>query len=522
MFRNFSRFFLCLPFWWIVSAQAGPELPIWAAASWRNDIETVKAHIVDGTNIDTVDDWTGKTALHYAAEYGHLEIAELLLANSANVNRRDDDQATPLYFAAIGGFAEVAVLLLANGAEVNARDKANETPMDGAVFFGHMNAVNVLKDYFALKEFSIKPYYFSLEVTAFKPGHYGFLGKKKLFSSRKLQVMSSEDLIQWRTRKILNTSETPLVFNDRQIINIATRRFRINQRFYRIQPYIEPPIRSSNRIDINYETFQAFWNEGELDGNSFELNLGRSVTNPGFEVVSEDQRAKNTYLSGGVTYAQFAEYKGGSWDDETDHSVSIAVGWGAIRSPATPAGPQEGVHLIVEVEDDMHHHTKEEADQGDAVRVLFSDAKRQKVMGEYLFALVEPNQGNGLVYNKHMLADTENETSVGYAEQISGGGNFDVVIRRMQKKIYPRAPTGTTIYEMWFSPEAIGLEKLYNSAQFGLGVAVIDSDPDTPGLQGWSGWGPESVVLEPNPGETALITLVGGPGEDGGDGDVGE
>ena len=80
MFWTFSRFFLCLPLWWIVSAQAGPELPIWAAASWRNDIDTVKAHIVDGTNIDTVDDWTGKTALHYAAEYGHLEIAKLLLA----------------------------------------------------------------------------------------------------------------------------------------------------------------------------------------------------------------------------------------------------------------------------------------------------------------------------------------------------------------------------------------------------------------------------------------------------------
>ena len=79
MFRYPRYFFLCLPFWWIVSAQAGPELPIWAAASWRNDIATVRAHIAAGTNIDTVDDWTGKTALHYAAEYGHLEIAGLLL-----------------------------------------------------------------------------------------------------------------------------------------------------------------------------------------------------------------------------------------------------------------------------------------------------------------------------------------------------------------------------------------------------------------------------------------------------------
>ena len=119
-----------------------------------------------------------------------------------------------------------------------------------------------------------------------------------------------------------------------------------------------------------------------------------------------------------------------------------------------------------------------------------------------------------------MLGDTVNGSRVGYAEQISGSGLFDVVMLRKQKTLYPH--TGTTIYEMWFSPQAIGVESLQKNVKFGLGVAVIDSDPDAPGLQGWSGWGPESVVLEPNPGETALITLVGGPGEDGGDGDGGE
>ena len=134
------RLILCLPLWWIVSAHAAPELPIWAAASWRNDIATVHAHIDAGTNIDMVDDWTGKTALHYAAEYGHLEIAELLLNNGADVNRRDDDKATPLYFAAAGGFLEVARLLLIYGADINAKDKARETPMDGAVFFAAVPA----------------------------------------------------------------------------------------------------------------------------------------------------------------------------------------------------------------------------------------------------------------------------------------------------------------------------------------------------------------------------------------------
>ena len=167
MSRYSRYFFLCLPLWWIVSAQAGPELPIWAAASWRNDIATIRAHIAAGTNIDTVDDWTGKTALHHAAEYGHLEITELLLSNGANVNRRDDDKATPLHFAAMGGFEEVVVLLLSNGAEVNASDKAKERPMDGAVFFGHMNVVNVIKDHFIFKEFKHLRRYLALIVFIF-------------------------------------------------------------------------------------------------------------------------------------------------------------------------------------------------------------------------------------------------------------------------------------------------------------------------------------------------------------------
>ena len=46
---------------------------------------------------------------------------------------------------------------------------------------------------------------------------------------------------------------------------------------------------------------------------------------------------------------------------------------------------------------------------------------------------------------------------------------------------------------------------------FGLGVAVIDSDLDAPGIQGWSGWGPESVLFEARPSEAASVILVGDP-----------
>ena len=496
MFRYLSRFFLYLPLWWIVSAHAGPELPIWAAASWRNDIVTIKAHIDDGTNIDTVDDWTGKTALHYAAEYGHLEIAELLLANGANVNRRDDDKATPLYFAAVGGFVDVARLLLDYGADINARDKAKESPMDGAVFFGHMNVADLFQSFMGIVEYDMADR-FRLEATALTSGWYGFLRKKKRVDSRLFQVQASFDLVNWRTAKVFDTGKAPFIFRGSKTITYG-------RRFFRLRPYtipLEPPF---NRIDPNYELFEAQQIDGNLDGQAHELFKSEYVYNPGFEVVSEGQRGQSTYLSGQLTYAQFAEFNDGDWEGVSDHSVSIGLGWNP-----------EGIHLIVVVEDDVHHHTKGEADQGDAVHLLFTDAYREEVKSEYLFALAEPYRGDDFLYKKGMLGDTVKGSRVGYAEQISGRGNFDVVMFRTQKTIFPH--TGTTIYEMSFSPEAIGLESLQKNVKFGLGVAVIDSDPDAPGLQGWSGWGPESVVLETNPAETALITLGGNRGGDGGE-----
>ena len=232
MFRTLSRFFLFVPLWWIVSAQAAPKLPLWAAASWRNDIATVRAHIAAGTNIDTVDDWTGKTALHYAAEYGHLEIAELLLANGANVNHRDDDKATPLYFAAVGGFVELAKLLLVYGADINARDKARETPMDGAVFFGHVNMVNVFQEYLGITRYSYDTR-FHIEATALVPGLYGFLNKKKRIDSRLFQLESSGDLVHWRPMKLFDTSRPPFTFKD-------SRLTKYSQRFFRLQPFTMP------------------------------------------------------------------------------------------------------------------------------------------------------------------------------------------------------------------------------------------------------------------------------------------
>jgi len=489
--------------WWIVSAHAAPELPIWAAASWRNDIATVRAHIHAGTNIDTVDDWTGKTALHYAAEYGHIEIAELLLTNGAAVNRRDDDKATPLYFAAVGGFVEVARLLLVYGADINARDKARETPMDGAVFFGHMNVATLFREHLRITRYSFDTR-FHVEADALAPGMYGFLNKKKRVESRLFQLQASRDLIHWHPIKIFDTARPPFTFRENRLA-------RHDRKFFRLRPYtipIDPPV---NRIYPDYESYQAGLVDGTLDGIADEWVAADFVVNPGFEVVEEGQRGKGTFPSSDdILYAQYVEIGDGQWDGWRDHVTSIAVGWN-----------NEGVQITIQVEDDLHHHTKEDADEGDSVRLLLTDSARGEIIGEYVFALVEPYLENRFVYNRDTMANIISGSVVGHAKQIMGEGGFDAVIRRTQNTLSSdglgEPNTGTTVYELWFSPEAVGTEALVRGFVFGLGIAVIDSDPEAPGKQGWSGWGPDSVVSKANPAETALITLVGDP--DDGDGD---
>ena len=72
---------------------------------------------------------TARRLCTVAAINGHKDVAELLLANKAEVNAKDNNGVTPLHLAAFNGHKDVAELLLANKAEVNAKDNDGETPL---------------------------------------------------------------------------------------------------------------------------------------------------------------------------------------------------------------------------------------------------------------------------------------------------------------------------------------------------------------------------------------------------------
>ena len=114
-------------------------------AAESGDIEAVKQHLADGTDIELKCTGCGSTALGHAAKHGHNEIAELLIENGADVSAKDEDGSTPLHLAALMGYKEIAELLIAKGADVNAKkDDGSWTSLHSAAMTGSNEIVGLL------------------------------------------------------------------------------------------------------------------------------------------------------------------------------------------------------------------------------------------------------------------------------------------------------------------------------------------------------------------------------------------
>lgn len=74
-------------------------------------------------------DYSGRTAMHYAAEKNKLKIATLLLDRNADINIRNDNDETPLYTAIYNYQLPCAKLLMEQGANLITNGKG-ETVID--------------------------------------------------------------------------------------------------------------------------------------------------------------------------------------------------------------------------------------------------------------------------------------------------------------------------------------------------------------------------------------------------------
>lgn len=71
-------------------------------------------------------------------------MAELLIANGANINVKDDGKFTPLHDAARRGNTTIVKLLMTNGANVNAKTRQGWTALDYARAASYKDIVELL------------------------------------------------------------------------------------------------------------------------------------------------------------------------------------------------------------------------------------------------------------------------------------------------------------------------------------------------------------------------------------------
>jgi len=88
-----------------------------------------------------------ETPLNVAAFTGQTDVAELLIGNRADVNNKNKMGDTPLHWAAANGKKDFVDLLLANRATVNAENNSGVTPLDCAVSNGHEVVAELLRQH---------------------------------------------------------------------------------------------------------------------------------------------------------------------------------------------------------------------------------------------------------------------------------------------------------------------------------------------------------------------------------------
>ena len=107
-------------------------------------VECVALLLEAGADKDLAN-FEGKTALHLAAQRGFSEVVKLLLEAGADKDTATyDDGQTALHVAAGNGHLEVVKLLLDAGADKDATDDGGNTALDWATASGHLEIVRLL------------------------------------------------------------------------------------------------------------------------------------------------------------------------------------------------------------------------------------------------------------------------------------------------------------------------------------------------------------------------------------------
>lgn len=118
----------------------------WWEAVRSCDLYAVAAHLDLGADVNSVEDGSCWSLLHWAAARGRVPLMELAIGCGAHVDARDRGGCTPLHLAARNDRVDAASLLINCGTDVDARGDAYCTPLHMAAYRGHSSVMRALID----------------------------------------------------------------------------------------------------------------------------------------------------------------------------------------------------------------------------------------------------------------------------------------------------------------------------------------------------------------------------------------
>ena len=81
-------------------------------AAQQGHVEAINTLIEQGSNLEAKDHWCGYTALHRAVESGHLDAINTLIEKGSSLEAKDNDGQTALHRAALKGHVEAISTLI--------------------------------------------------------------------------------------------------------------------------------------------------------------------------------------------------------------------------------------------------------------------------------------------------------------------------------------------------------------------------------------------------------------------------
>jgi len=134
--------------------------PLLSSIRWDR-VEVTKLLIRKGANVNATTE-LGRTPLIISAIEGNSELARLFLDNDADISIKDNNyKRTALHFAALYGQLDIVDALVKKGAHLNEMDAAGKRPLDYANRYGHEKVAKLLKSSGAEGEIDPKHFGFS-------------------------------------------------------------------------------------------------------------------------------------------------------------------------------------------------------------------------------------------------------------------------------------------------------------------------------------------------------------------------